>query len=116
MQHCGNTVFLAKMRAVKKFLTVNDRGSFTLPAAIRREYHLDKPGTQLEIVQRAGVIELHPHVAVPTHQAWYWTPDWQSGEQAVDAHVAAGRIMVADNIDDFAAAMNKGRKKKRARR
>jgi hypothetical protein len=97
----------------RRFLSVHDRGNLTLPADIRRQYGLDKPGVQIEVVTREGVIELHPHVAVPADQAWYWNRSWQKGELAVDEHVAAGRIKVAGNVDDFLAATDKVRKKKR---
>jgi hypothetical protein len=62
---------------------------------------------------REGVIELRPHVAVPADQAWYWTRGWQKGERAVDEHVAAGRVKVVENVDDFLAAMDKVRRKRR---
>ena|SRR6266702_8916344 len=99
----------------KRFRTVDERGNLTLPADIRRQYGLDKPGVQIEVVARAGVIELRPHVAVPADQAWFWTPSWQKGERAVDAHVAAGRLKRADNVEDFIAAVGKvaGRKKRK---
>jgi bifunctional DNA-binding transcriptional regulator/antitoxin component of YhaV-PrlF toxin-antitoxin module len=85
----------------------------TLPADIRRQYGLDKPGVQVEVIARAGVIELRPHVAVPASQAWYWHPAWQEGERAVDKHVAAGHVEAAENIDEFLTVMDKVRKKKR---
>jgi bifunctional DNA-binding transcriptional regulator/antitoxin component of YhaV-PrlF toxin-antitoxin module len=99
----------------KRFLSVHDRGNLTLPADIRRQYGLDKPGVQVEVVARPGVIELRPHVAVPADQAWFWTQNWQEGERTVDKHVAAGRVTVARDVDDFVAAMDKVRKKKRTR-
>jgi antitoxin MazE len=97
----------------KRFRSVDQRGNVTLPADIRRQYGLDQPGAQIEVVAREGVIELRPHVAVPADQAWYWNRSWQKGEGAVDEHVTAGRIKVAGNVDDFLAAMDKVRKKKR---
>ncbi|MGI8903375.1 MAG: AbrB/MazE/SpoVT family DNA-binding domain-containing protein [Solirubrobacteraceae bacterium] len=37
------------------------RGSITLPADLRRRYHLDEPGAQVQVIGRPdGVIELHP--------------------------------------------------------
>jgi len=98
----------------RRFRSVDDRGNVTLPADIRRQYGLDKPGAQLEVVAREGVIELRPHVAVRADQAWFWSPSWQKGERAVDRHIAAGRVRRAENIDAFAAAVGKaaGRKKK----
>lgn len=97
----------------KRFLSVHERGNLTLPADIRRKYGLDKPGAQLEVVTREGVIELHPHVAVPADQAWYWTQDFQKGERAVDEHVKAGRVKVVENVDEFLVAMDKVRQKKK---
>ena len=97
----------------KRFRTVDERGNVTLPADIRRRYGLDKPGVQIEVVAREGIIELRPHVAVPADRAWYWNRSWQKGELAVDEHVAAGRVKVVENVDDFLASMDKVRKKKR---
>jgi bifunctional DNA-binding transcriptional regulator/antitoxin component of YhaV-PrlF toxin-antitoxin module len=97
----------------KRFLAVHDRGNLTLPADLRRQYGLDKPGVQVEVVARDGVIELHPNVAVPANQAWYWTGTGQKGERAVDEHVAAGRVKIAENVDGFLVAMDKVRRKKK---
>ncbi len=95
-----------------RFVSVHDRGNLTLPADIRRQYGLDKPGVQVEIlILEGGILGLRPHVAVPADQAWFWTDRWQKGERAVDEHVAAGRIIRAENIDDFVTAMKKGRRK-----
>jgi AbrB family looped-hinge helix DNA binding protein len=97
----------------KRFRSVDERGNVTLPADIRRQYGLDKPGVQVEVIARSGVIELRPHVAVPADQAWYWNQSWQKGELAVDKHVAAGRVKVVENVDDFLDAMDKVRRKKK---
>ena len=86
-----------------------------MPADIRRQYGLDKPGVQVEVVARPGAIELRPHVVVPADQAWFWTQTWQEGELAVDKHVEAGRVSVARDVDGFLAAMDKVRKKKRTK-
>jgi hypothetical protein len=53
---------------------------------------------------------------VPAGQAWYWTGSWQKGERAVDQHVAARRVKVADNVDDFLVAMERVRQKKRKKK
>ncbi len=100
----------------KRFLSVRDRGNLTLPADIRRQYGLDKPGVQVEVVARPGVIELRPHVAVPASQAWYWQAGWQVGEHAVDEHIAAERLEVAENVDEFLTAMDQVRKKKKTKK
>jgi bifunctional DNA-binding transcriptional regulator/antitoxin component of YhaV-PrlF toxin-antitoxin module len=90
----------------KRFLAVHDRGNLTLPADIRRRYGLDKPGVQVEVVAREGVIELRPHVAVPADQAWYWTRSWQQGERKVDEHVESGQVKVSRDIDELLADLD----------
>ena len=45
---------------------------------------------------------------VPTDQAWYWTPEWQAGEHAVDADAAAGnRGPVFRSDDEFLTALER---------
>lgn len=50
-----------------------------------------------------GVIELHPHAAVPVDQTWFWTKDWQTGEREVDGHIAAGDVKRFGSGDAFVA-------------
>lgn len=85
------------------FVTVQARGTLALPADVRRRYHLDEPGAQVEVVERDGVIELRPHVPVPVDQQWFWTERWQAREREVDAHVEAGEVTTQDSAEDFVA-------------
>ncbi len=74
------------------FATVQPKnGTVTIPAQLRRQLGLDKPGAQVEIVVRDGEIVLVPHLAVRIDQAWFWTPEWQAKEREVDEELAAGR-------------------------
>lgn len=80
------------------FVTIQARGTIALPADIRKRHHLDEPGAQVEVVERDdGVIELHPTIAVPASQAWFWTEEWQAGEREVDEMVAR------DDVQEFAS-------------
>ncbi len=36
-------------------------------------------------------------------QSWYWSEEWQAGEQAAEADLAAGRGQVFDTMEDFFA-------------
>jgi antitoxin MazE len=84
------------------FIHVQGRGTVALPAVLRRRYHLDEPGAQVEITERPdGVLEVRPAVPVPASQAWFWTEERQRREQEVDAHVADGNVMTFDDVDDF---------------
>ncbi len=83
-------------------LSIQGRGTLALPPEIRRRHRLDEPGAQLRLVERAdGVIELHPLVAIPADQAWFWTERWQRMEQEAEADIAAGRVVVTDGPDEF---------------
>jgi bifunctional DNA-binding transcriptional regulator/antitoxin component of YhaV-PrlF toxin-antitoxin module len=87
---------------VSTFVTVQSRGTLALPADVRRRHHLDQPGAQVEIVERDdGVIELHPQVAVPAEQAWFWTERAQAREREVDAHVEAREVATFDSDESF---------------
>jgi bifunctional DNA-binding transcriptional regulator/antitoxin component of YhaV-PrlF toxin-antitoxin module len=84
------------------YVGVQGRGTVALPAELRRRYHLDEPGAQVEITERQdGVLEMRPAVPVPVAQAWFWTREWQEREREVDDHVAAGRVAAFDGPDAF---------------
>jgi len=71
---------------------------FALPADVRKRHRLDEPGAQVRVVERDdGVIELHPQVAVPADQMWFWTERWQKLEAEADADIAAGRVTRHDS-------------------
>lgn len=92
------------------FVGVQGRGQIVLPSDIRRRHHLDEAGAQVEVIEREdGVIELRPHLPRPADQAWFWEPDWQRGERAVDAHMARGEVMVSEDVDQFLDALDKVR-------
>ncbi len=84
------------------YVTLQTRGTLSLPADVRRRHHLDQPGAQVEIVEREdGVIELHPQVPVPADQAWFWTERWQARERQVDALVASGEVTTHESAHAF---------------
>ena len=88
-------------------VAVQRRGLVALPAALRKRLHLDEPGAQVEIVERAdGVLELRPTLAVPATEAWFWEERHQAGEREVDAQVAAGETTVHASADDFMAHLD----------
>ena len=37
-------------------------------------------------------VERHVPLSIPSEQAYFWTPEWQAGERAAIADVAAGRV------------------------
>ncbi|GAA4982654.1 AbrB/MazE/SpoVT family DNA-binding domain-containing protein [Actinopolymorpha pittospori] len=90
------------------FATVQPKnGTITIPAQLRRQFGLDKPGAQVEIVVRDGVIVLVPHVAIPADQAWFWSPEWQAKEREADQDLAAGEYTEHETGDDFLAHLDR---------
>ena len=85
-----------------QFITLQGRGLLALPRAIRKRHGLDRPGAQVEVVERDdGVIELHPHVAVPADQAWFWTERWQRMEGEADELGARGEVQRFESTNEF---------------
>lgn len=85
-----------------RYLGIQGRGTIALPADVRRRLHLDEPGAQLEMVERAdGVIELRAALPIPADQRWFWTERRQEREREVDDHVAADEVTVHESTEDF---------------
>ncbi len=90
-------------------IKVRERGTITLPAALRKAARLDRPDSQVEARLRDdGVIELIPVITIPADQAWYWTEEWQAGEREVDEEIARGERIVTDGPDEFVASLRAG--------
>ncbi len=84
------------------------RGSITLPVDVRRRYHLDEAGAQVEVIGRPdGVIELHPVLPHRADQAWFWTERWQTMEREAEADIAAGRTRTFDSAEEFIADLDR---------
>lgn len=76
-------------------------GTVTIPAQLRRQFGLDKPGAQVEIVVRDGEIILVPHIAVRIDQAWFWSPEWQAKEREADDELTAGQRTEFASAEDL---------------
>lgn len=85
--------------------TMRAKGQITIPAKIRRAVHLEEgDGVEFEIV--AGGILLRPKKMVDAAQSWFWTEEWQAGEQQASEDIAAGRVTRYDSDDDLVAVLS----------
>jgi len=85
-----------------RYLGIQGRGTIALPSDVRRRYHLDEPGAQVKLIERAdGILELHPALPVPSDQRWFWTQRWQQRELAVDQALAEGKSTVFEDGAGF---------------
>jgi len=85
------------------YVSVQTRGTIALPPALRRAYHLDQPGAQVEIIEEDGRLVLVPKVAVDASQAWFWTAGWQTAEAEASRQLAGGKGVTYDTGADFLA-------------
>lgn len=84
------------------------RGSITLPADLRRRYHLDEPGAQVEVIGRPdGVIELHPVLPHRADQAWFWTERWQRMEHEAQQDITDGHTQTFESSEDLIADLDR---------
>ncbi len=81
------------------------RGQLTIPREIREAAQLED-GDPIEIELVPEGILLRPQKPIDTTQAWFWTPEWQAGEQEATADLAAGRSTRYESDEDFLAALN----------
>lgn len=88
------------------FTKLSSKGQITLPKAVRSATRLTE-GDPVKIeVTDEGAIVLRPQKMVDASQAWFYTPDWQEGEAAATADIAAGRTRVHKSNEDFLAALD----------
>ena len=88
------------------FVAVQGRGLIAIPTAIRRHFGLDKPGAQVEVIEREGEIVLRPHLAVPADQTWFWTDRWQQMEREADDTISAGLVTSVDGVEELLADLD----------
>lgn len=89
------------------FVTVQSRGVVTIPPELRRRFGLDRPGAQLEVIERDDEIVLRPHLPVPADQAWFWSERWQTMEHEADADVTAGHVSSFEDVEEFLADLDR---------
>ena len=85
------------------YVTVQAKGTISLPAAVRRRLHLDEPGAQLELIERDdSVLELRSTLPVPADQRWFWSERWQAMEREAEEQYARGEGRMHGSTEAFA--------------
>lgn len=75
------------------------KGQVTLPATVRKALHIDIGDDVAFEVSSTGQVILSGLRAMPADQAWYWTPEWQEGEQEADQEIANGEGTIHKDAD-----------------
>lgn len=82
---------------------VQRQGTVTLPASVREALHVAE-GDEVAFVDTGNGI-----VVCPADQAWFWTPEWQAGEQEADEDIKAGRVQGPYADDELLDALDEAR-------
>jgi antitoxin PrlF len=86
--------------------TIRSKAQLTLPDGIRRALHVGE-GDEVEFaVHEDGIATIRGCASIPTHQAWFFTPEWLAGEQKADEDIAAGRGTVHESAEDMFAHLD----------
>ncbi|MEJ7766084.1 MAG: AbrB/MazE/SpoVT family DNA-binding domain-containing protein [Acidimicrobiales bacterium] len=94
--------------------TLRAKGQLTLPEEVRAAARLEE-GDLLEAEVTAEGILLRPQKVIDATQAWFWKPEWQTGEREADAQDAAGLGESFSSGEEFLDAI-RARAKPSARR
>lgn len=93
---------------------MSDTDLARIQALLDRGGTLDEPTAQrlvAEVRRLRAVVGEHfavtirpiaPEGADPS-QAWFWAPEWQAGERAVDEEIAAGKLRRFDDLESLIA-------------
>ncbi len=84
---------------------MRSKGQITLPQEIREAARLEEGDPVKVEVTEEGVIILRPQKLVDASQAWFWTPEWQEGEAAASADIAAGRTTRHMSNEEFLTSL-----------
>jgi antitoxin MazE len=90
------------------YVSIQARGTVSLPVALRRRYGLDEPGAQVEIIDADGEIILRPKIAVDVSQAWFWSEDWQAGESEANKQHEGGKGRLVESGEEFLDSLADG--------
>ncbi len=81
-------------------LQIRSSGQITLPASIRRQANLEAGDTIAVTVENDGSIRLTPKLIIDRAQAYFWSRQWQEGEQEAQDDIENGRVHRFDNLED----------------
>ncbi len=86
-------------------VTLRSDGRVTIPKNLRRQARLSE-GDELDVEMTSDGILFRPCSQRDKDQWWYWTDEWQAGEQQITEDRAAGRCgPVFASGDEFMAAL-----------
>ncbi len=85
---------------------VHKKRQITLPQEVQDALHLSE-GDEVEfIVHPDGEVRLRGITSIPTDQRWFWTDEWQAGEDEASVAIAVKDTTVYYSTEDFLAYLD----------
>lgn len=78
----------------------------TIPSDIRRAFHIGI-GTIIDFSVEKGNLVVRPKTLVDEEQAWFWTEEWQKGEQEVTEAKKKGQIKTFNSVQKMRECFEK---------
>ena len=76
------------------------KSQVTIPKEIVKKLHL-QTGDKLDITESGGRVFLTPVAVIPKDQTWYYSPEWQAKEKAVDRQIKTRKIHSAGSAEEL---------------
>jgi AbrB family looped-hinge helix DNA binding protein len=87
-------------------IVLRQRGQITLPKNILKQLDLQE-GDSLDVRIEDGKVVIVPMIEIPQDQAWFWTEEWQAGEQEAEKNIKNGEMTAKLTIDEALAMLHK---------
>lgn len=68
---------------LESVVRIQKNKNITLPRWVMELFHVAS-GDFVRLEKRDGTVILHPGKLIDPSQAYFWTPEWQSGEKKVE--------------------------------
>lgn len=101
----GSRIRMAQraLRSVK--VRVRHKNQITVPSNVARELQV-REGDELEFaVNDRGEMVVRGFTAVPSDQAWFFTPEWLEGEREASEQIATGQTDTYEDVDALFAGL-----------
>jgi AbrB family looped-hinge helix DNA binding protein len=84
---------------------VRNKGQVTIPADVRRAFHLEE-GDPVEVeVVKDGIL-LRPQKVIDATQAWFWSRAWQERVRRSVEQVETGKTERFETDEEFLASLD----------
>ncbi len=81
-------------------IPVRKRGQLTLPAKIRKEFHIDEGDIVEAEITEEGIL-IRPKKLIDVTQSWFWSKNWQKGEEEAEGDIGGDNLKRYDSVDDL---------------